>query len=561
MRRTLLLVSLLLGAPALSAAEVIDPQLAAYLASHGEPRLEKVTERVYVARAYDGANFFFVVGDDGVVVVDASWHAETAQRALAELRGITDKPIAAVIYSHGHPDHTGGVRAFVPADREGDVPIYASSAWRRYREELVSARQPMITRRAVKQYGLERVFDGKDFVFTMGRFPANATTVTYLPPTNDVETETELELAGVRFVLLPLPSELDDELLVWLPDEKVAYAADAAGDVLVWLETPRMEVARRPEGFAESAERLAAWQPDHLIFGHGSTIIDDPARIQHVLGVQRDSVRTIIDQTTFYLNQGRTRDETAALVQLPPHLAAEPTLREHYHRLSWVVKGLYTRYSGWYGDDALEMIRHTPAAEAERMVRLAGGAERLLARGRAALAEGDAPWAAQLATYLLGAGVQQAAATALKAEAFRAAAAGTPSSNERDYLLTEAKMLDGSYRPGAERRLLSPDGARLASLASLVELLSVRFDMRRALDARVAVDLRFPDEDRTFGLEIDRGVLRRAPRPTPGAAATVQLTRAQLLALASGRQRYADAGLPVEGDAGAAARLFELLGI
>lgn len=146
-------------------------------------------------------------------------------------------------------------------------------------------------------------------------------------------------------------------------------------------------------------------------------------------------------------------------------------------------------------------------------------------------------------------------------DAFRAQAGLTPSSNERDYLLTEAKMLAGTYRPGAERSILSPDTAAGASPATLVELLSVRFDMRRALDAELGVNLRFSDRDEIFGVEIDRGVLRRQPRPAPNAVATVHLTHRQMLALVTGRVRFADAGLRVEGDASQAGKLFELLGL
>jgi alkyl sulfatase BDS1-like metallo-beta-lactamase superfamily hydrolase len=552
---------LLAGACAAAAAEVgMNPELSAYIEAIGKPRLEKLTERVYVARAYGGANFLFIIGDGGVIAIDSSWHVGSAAQALTDLRKITDKPITTVIYSHGHPDHTGGVRAFIPEGAEDRIPIYASAKWHRYQDELITPIQPMILRRGAKQFDLDRVFDG-DIMVSLGRFPAEGAVVSYLPPTREIDGPTELTIEGVRFEFEPHATDLDDALLIRLPDENVVYAGDAVTDMLPFIETPRMETGRSAEGFVTAPGIIAGWKPDHLVMGHGNTIIGDPDRIQRILRVQRDAVRSIIDQTTFYMNQGRTRDETADLVRLPPHLANEPTLREHYHRLSWMVKSIYTRHAGWYGDDAVEMIRHGPDAEAMRMVALAGGARAMRMRAEAALEDGDDAWAAQLATYLIQAGLEKDHALQIKIKAFRKLAATTPSSNERDYLSAEAKMLEGTYRPGGESRILSIDIARRATPKVLVELLSAKFDATRAFEDRIVVNLHFTEANETFSVEIDRGILHRNPGAAPDAATTVHVGKLDFISVLLGQKRYRDASFSVDGDPESALRLFDRLGL
>ena len=141
-RACLWVLLIICSSTGLSATSVIDvpvsPELQESFSIYGEPELIKITDRVYLAFAFDWVNCLFVIGDDGVIVIDTLFRVENAEKALAQLREITDKRIIAVIYSHGHPDHTGGVRAFVPEGQESEVSIYASSAWPRYRRELAS---------------------------------------------------------------------------------------------------------------------------------------------------------------------------------------------------------------------------------------------------------------------------------------------------------------------------------------------------------------------------------------------------------------------------------------
>ena len=560
------LVSLLLPFTAVAAEVGTNPELHRRNIAHGEPRLEKVTERVYVARAYDAVNFMFVLGDKGVIVVDTSWHVETAQRALDDLRKITQKPITAVIYSHGHVDHTAGVRAFIPPGKEGEIPIYALSNWRIYQNERVNPTFFMNQRRAQKQFDTERMRDGKDLMFAIGPLRANAPTISYLPPTIDLEIEQlkekEVTIDGVRFVFTAVDSEINDEMVIWLPDEKVAYAADVIGDMMPWMQTPRYEPRRRHEGFYEGAEILEAWKPQSLVLGHGLTIIDDPAAVQRLIAIQKAGIRTMIDQVVYHANQGHSRDETVARVKLPSHLADEDHLVAYHHSQSTIIRGLWTNVAGWFGGDALEMIQHTPTEQARRIVALAGGQKTVLKNADKALSSGDYPWAAQLATYVLTLDSEEVNAKRIKAAAFRELAALTFSSTERAYLSTESKMLDGSFRPakkGDAALTAQSDSGRSVPSKNLIELFPAYFDYRRGEQESIIVNLKITDRDETFGIHMDRGVLFRQSVPFADAEATVSLTHGELLAISFRKKRFAEMNLEVEGNAAEAARLFEIL--
>lgn len=82
-----------------------------------ERAIIEVADGVYTAIGYGVATITMIVGDDGVIFVDAGSDAADTAAALVELRKISAAPIAALIYTHGHNDHTNGAPALSePAD-------------------------------------------------------------------------------------------------------------------------------------------------------------------------------------------------------------------------------------------------------------------------------------------------------------------------------------------------------------------------------------------------------------------------------------------------------------
>ena len=523
------------GPTGLSATSVSDvpvsPELRESFSIYGEPELIKITDRVYLAFAFDWVNCLFVIGDDGVIVIDTLFRVENAERALAQLRKITDKPIVAVIYSHGHPDHTGGVRAFVPEETESEVSIYASSAWPRYRRELASPLYPMMIRRPLEQYGYPLIPPGTErFEHVLGPINPSARTGSYISPNHNVSEATRVTLAGVEMELVPIPSELDDELLVWIPGEDVAYAADTMAHVFPWLSSPRNEPYRSPRGLVRAKHIMLDWQAEHLVLGHGPAF-HGADTVQKSLTIHRDAEQTLIDQTIAAVNMGKTRDEAAELIQLPPHLANEPILNDTYHRASVTIKGLYTRYSGWYGDEALEMIQHSPREEAKRMILLAGGADQLLEKAQTALKDGDYPWAAQLATYLILVNQQDDAAKRVKIEAFKSIAMHTHTISERNYLLSGVLSLERG-------KVMMPPfwyahQSEMVPTSEFIEFLGPRLDLERSAERILKVNLAISDTGENFRLTVRRGVLARRQGQHEEPDLTLEMDRANLIAFAA----------------------------
>src|SRR3546814_18052272 len=100
------------------------PTPAALAAHRAEFKREVLNpaDGVYVAVGYGIANSILVVGDSGVIVVDTTETAESAREVLAAFRKLTDKPVAAIVYTHSHPDNIGAAAVFAE-DRH--APVYA----------------------------------------------------------------------------------------------------------------------------------------------------------------------------------------------------------------------------------------------------------------------------------------------------------------------------------------------------------------------------------------------------------------------------------------------------
>ena len=536
--------------PATSSDEgpVLDEGLGRFLERYAQPALIPITERVSLAFAFDLANVVVIEGDDGVILIDTGWKVELAQEIRAAIAEKTDKPIVAIIYSHGHLDHTGGVRAFVPPEREGEVEIYASEHWRRYQVERVSSRLPHIAHRLAAQAGL--LLQGSEAIgMAAGPVRRHGKTISYIPPTTTLGDYTELVIAGVKMEIFYAPSELDDELIVWLPEEKVLYAADVLTDVSPFAATPRFEEGRSVDGLIQAIEMMMELPADHLLPGH-SLPLAGSQKIHNFLQANRDANQYLRDQTIRQLAQNRTREEAAAAVKLPPHLADNPDLQERYHRVSWVVRGLYTKLGGgWYGGDPLEMLRLSPQDEATRMIALAGGYGATLDRSASALASGDLVWAAQLAGYVVTAGSGEvpeiARARQLRARAFRTLASESPSANEYSYLLTDVLNLEGvmdvnATVPGLLAGLVSSDMYSLVPTEDLLRDMGPRLDSERSQDVVMTLGLSFPDREEECGLIVRRGVIQYLPERPEKADVRARLSRTTLDAVMSGQARWSD---------------------
>jgi alkyl sulfatase BDS1-like metallo-beta-lactamase superfamily hydrolase len=518
----------------------VDPGFAAYSDANDDAKLVRLTEHVYAAIGYDIGNIGFVVTDEGVLVFDCAGDVDRAELALAALREVTQAPIVGVVYSHGHGDHTGGVDAFIPEDQRGKIPLYANSRYPRYIRESAVSR------------GLYRAFYqmgyllSKDEAGTVGSGigpPVGGGRTAYQLPTHLIEDELELVIGGVRVRLFHSPSDLDDGISAWLPDERVLMVGDAAYAMLPAIATPRFEFGRMSWEALETLDYYRTLPAEHLLPGHLRTISGE-REVADFLRNFRDLVQYMQDQSIRAVNRRLDHDEAAREMEanLPAHLANDPDLGEHYHEFSWIAKGMYTKAGGWWTGDVVDLVRIPPAERAERVVALAGGRAAVRAAVLEAFAAGDRGWAAELARMLVTTDPSDDAARQMLARILRHIAFDSNTANQRHYLLTEAlvmeRKVDIATLPNSRT---NPAFMRAASDSIVFRALGPKLDPVKSADTRLVAGFRVRDTGDEHTLIVRRGVIEYVPGRPAEADLRVAFDRETFILIAGGHVAWVDA--------------------
>ena len=290
----------------------------------------EVSKGVYVAVGYSVSNVGMVVGNDGVVIIDTGLDPVVAKRILEQFRKITDKPIKAVVFTHGHGDHTGGAKVF--AANEG-TEIWARSNYGSEDRPLKAAGLTIQQVRGARQGGF-RLPDDKRI--NNGIAPAQkplgreAFGPGQVQPTKTFSEERKrLEIAGVKLDLVAAPGETDDQLYVWLPAAKVLFCGDTFYKSFPNLYAIRGTPYRDVRDWFTSLDKLVQEGADHLVAGH-TRPISGAKEVKQVLTDYRDAVRFVHDKTVEGMNKGMTPDQLVEYVKLPAELANKDYLREYY---------------------------------------------------------------------------------------------------------------------------------------------------------------------------------------------------------------------------------------
>jgi len=548
--------------------ETVNPSLwrqARLNLSHG---LFKVTDGVYQVRGFDISNVTFIEGERGFVVIDPLTSAEPAAAALALMRKHRgDKPVTAVIYTHSHVDHYGGVMGVLTeADIAAGARIIAPEG---FLLEAVSENVLLgnvMNRRATYMYGalLPRgprghVDAGLGKAVSMG-------TVSLVAPTESIaRTGTRLSIDGVETVFQVTPgTEAPAEMNFFFPKLRALCMAENCTCNLHNLYTPRGAQVRDAKAwsfyideaidlFAADAEVTFAshhwprWGADQLTF----------------LSTQRDLYKYVHDQTLRLANHGLTPKEIAEELALPPTLAAEWHARDYYGTLNHNAKAVYQRYLGWFDGNPANLHPHPPVEAGRRYVELAGGADALLAKARTAFEAGDYRWVAEVVNHLVFADPDNEDARQLQADALEQLGYQAESGPWRAFYLTGAQELR-FRRPKSE----SPRQAALAQLprlpgALLLDSLSVRLNGPKVGAATLKLQVRFTDTGEAFLLEVENAVMRHHADRAADGAPGLALDRAALVALVTGAKTLetalADGSAAVTGEAGVVATLLSWL--
>jgi alkyl sulfatase BDS1-like metallo-beta-lactamase superfamily hydrolase len=523
--------------------------------------LFEVIPGVYQVRGMDLSNITFVEGERGVLVIDPLITMETAAAALAlyrEHRG--DRPVVAVIYTHSHADHFGGVKGVTSqADVDaGRCQIIAPEGFLQHAvAENVYAGSAM-SRRAGYMYGaaLSRGPEGQ--VGTGLGQTTSTGTVTLIRPTRSITATGEtLDVDGIRMEFQLTPgTEAPAEMNVMFPDLRALCMAENTSHTLHNLLTLRGALIRDPHIWAryitESIDLFA--DRSDLLFASHHWPTWGADRVRDFLSKQRDLYAYLHDQTLRMLNRGMVGSEIAEAIQLPPALESTWHTRGYYGSVSHNVKAIYQRYLGWYEGNPARLWQHTPEDRGTRYVEAMGGADAVVARAADAAAAGDFRWAAEILDHVLFSHADHEGARALQADVFEQLGFGSENGTWRNvYLAGAAELRHGNF--GTPATTATADLLAALTIDQLFDAIAIRVDGPRAWDESLSIGFRFDDQEWTYRVDLNNGVLVHRSAPIDDVDLTIQTTLAALPGLLAGRTD----GMALTGDATVLGRLTAVL--
>ena len=471
------------------------------------PGLQKLGTRVFGAEFMGYSNFGFIETGNGVIVVDAGWFPTPTANAYALLREQTDKPVIAVIYTHLHMDHYGGIQAILPSENAGDIPIYGPADW----EDTVAMGQSVThkatLRRAFMQMGIP-IPEGLEGTVGNGIGPSprlERNDALSYPPTIEVPEKIAINIDGVDLEIFPAEGDVPEHLWVWLPEDRILFSGDAPPHgVFPAVETARFEMGRDPNKMMASVQKTIDLDPLAIVPGH-SSIISDHAEIRELMTLTRDTIQFLIDQVDRFYLTNRSVDDLLNTIDLPPAVAAHPQLQPYYHRWEWMMQQRFTKRAGFI-DDWMDYLSHNAYDEAARLVPALGGRDTVLELAEANVSS-DPQWAARLASYLILTNENDEEARQVRQQASIRFAQVTSSTNQRNYLLGLVAEENGDI--DFDRMLRAPVAGSLQSLddGELLGRLRNRVIAENADNIDITVRLNLTDGE-VYDLRIINNVLR-----------------------------------------------------
>ena len=528
--------------------------------------LYEVVEGIYQVRGLDLSNISFIEGDTGIIVIDPLVCTETATAALALYRAHRgDRPVVAVIYTHSHVDHFGGVLGVTSqADVDaGKVAIIAPEHFTEHAvQENVYAGTAM-ARRASYMYGavLERGPQGQ-VGCGLGQTPSLGE-VALIVPTIDIRQTGETHTIGgveIEFQMAP-GTEAPAEMHFHFPKFRALCMAENATHNLHNLLTLRGALVRDPHGWAgyltEAIDRFTDRTDVVFASHHWPTWGRD--HIVEFLSLQRDLYAYLHDQTLRQLNQGYTGIEIAENFQMPPALEKAWHTHGYYGSVSHNVKAVYQRYMGWFDGNPGRLWQHPPEAIGPRYVEAIGGIDNVVGLAKRAFDEGDFRWAATLLDHAVFTDQNHAAARELYADTLEQLAYGAENAVWRNFFFSGATELrEGNF--GTPTQTASPSLLSQLTPEQMFDTFAISVDGPRAWDLDVAVDITFRDTATNYRLTLRNAVLvyRKVSADEATANATIKLAnKLRLLALAAGDND--SPGLDITGDANALPSIISVL--
>lgn len=527
------------------APDTVNPslwRLSQLNAIHG---LFKVAERVYQVRGFSLANVTFVEGDAGVIVIDPLQFTEHARAAIALYRAHRgDRPVTAVIYTHSHRDHYGGVRGVLGDDdlRRG-VPVIAPMGFTEESfSESILAGVPM-RRRALFQFGwsmepgpMAHVDSGLGKAVGRGGDG-------FVPPNQLITQPIERHVAdGVEIVFHLTPgTEAPADMNMLYPGLRVLNLAENACRTMHNLCPLRGAKTRDALAWARYLDQaLDSFVPqvDALVVQHHWPVWGTQRIGDYVAG-QRDMYRYLHDQTLRLMSHGFTPREIGEQLMMPTALSRQWFARGYYGAVAHNVAAIYAHYLGPYDGNPVNLNPLPPQAAGAKYVEYMGGSDAVVRRARADFESGQFRWVIEALNHVVFADPDHQEARELAADAMEQLGYQSESATWRNSYLLAARELRRRSTAAAPRGVtISPDVVAVLPLGSFLEYLGIRVNGVKAQALTARFDWRLVDDSSVDSqkLTLSHGALNHLPGSHAGGAdAVVETTRGQLSKLSAGR--------------------------
>jgi alkyl sulfatase BDS1-like metallo-beta-lactamase superfamily hydrolase len=478
--------------------------------------LYEVIPRIYQVRGFDLSNITFIEGDSGWIIFDPLTSAEPSRAALELINEhLGERPVVAVVYSHSHGDHWGGVRGVVDeADvQAGRVQIIAPIGFMEHAiAENVYAGNAM-NRRLFFQYGVLLPAHPSGHVDQSIGKNVSAGALGLIAPTRTIDDPIErLTVDGVTMVFQNTPgTEAPSEMNTWFPEFDAFWAAEnVTGTIhnIYTLRGARVRDALRWSKYINEALYMFGKEAEVMFASHSWPRWGN-GRIQEVLRAQRDAYAHLNNQTLHLVNQGTSISQIHNEYEVPESLQQQWAARSYHGDVKNNVRGVVNSYLGHWDANPRTLIPLSPESSAPLYVEMMGGRDPILAKGRELYDQGDYLMASEILDRLVWATPDDQEAKDLLADVYEQLGYQQESNSTRNAFLAAAFELRSGIPEGATPESVVPDVLRAMSTELFLDFLAIQMDSRAAEAAGLEFTVNFitPDRGETYVLEMSNATL------------------------------------------------------
>lgn len=514
--------------------------------------LFQVSDDIYQVRGYDLSNMTFVRTDNGWIIMDCLASSDTAKAALELFKSeMGDIHIVAVIISHAHIDHYGGIQGVLTQDELADPSLSLD-------EQIASGKTAIIVpdgfenavmsenvfagtamkRRSLYQYG-SVIQPGEQGRLSVGiGLAVSQGEVGYLSPTFNVTEEVfETTIDGVKVIFQLTPdTESPAEMNTYFPDKKALWLAENCTASMHNIYTLRGAEVRDANSWARYITEAQS------LFGKDSEVVFQSHNwphwgndvIQEYMTNTAAVYKFMHDQTLLYINQGYTSTEIANMIELPEALNKVWYTRQYYGTLKHNVKAIYQKYMGWYDANPVHLDELEPTEYAKKLVEYLGDADKVLEMAKSDYEKGEYQWVAQITNTLVYADSENEQAKYLCADALEQLGYQAESGAWRNaYLVAASELRNGTdmYPPSAVTG--SGSTAQQMDMQTTLDYMGIMLDSTKLADKSFTINLQVAN-DQNYLLKVHHGVLLYYPdEQDENADITITTKKAGVLAIAA----------------------------